>query len=257
MPREARTKSGTNVYHSIIRGINKQKIFLDSQDTTKIMKELKEAKEKYKYELYAYCIMQNHLHLLIKDKDNINKIMHRIMLQYSMYFNKKYERTGHLFQNRYLSKPVETDSYLITLQRYIHQNPYKMESYEWSSYRDYLGRGGITDIDFILNIFNNDRKKALEEFKNFTKYKLHKYTVSDIKDYEMDTKLPDEQVIKLITNRLGISNIDELKKYNVTIRNNYIREILQTDEIKVMQLSRVTGIDKKIISEIKKTCPKR
>ena len=109
MPRMPRKVSCTKVYHVILRGNDKQDIFLDEQDYKKFIKEILNTKEKYEYELYAYCLMTNHVHLIIYDKnDKLSKIIQSLAITYSPYFSKKYEKTGHLFQNRFLSKEVET-----------------------------------------------------------------------------------------------------------------------------------------------------
>ena len=115
MPRKFREKSFTNTYHCIIRGINKQNLFFDQQDKDKFLNELKKTKDKYNYSLYAYCIMSNHVHLLIKDNNNkLQSIMQSITISYSIYFNKKYDRSGHLFENRYKSSSIESKSYILT-----------------------------------------------------------------------------------------------------------------------------------------------
>ena len=140
MPRMARKFSNTKVYHIIFRGNDKQDIFFDQNDYKKFLKELTKAKEKYKFDLYAYCLMTNHIHLVVYDKnENLSKAMQRLILTYSIYFGKKYEKVGHLMQERFLSKNVETKEYLIRLCRYIHLNPVKakiakVNTYKWSSY---------------------------------------------------------------------------------------------------------------------------
>ena len=105
MPRSARETSNTKVYHIILRGNVKQDIFYDEQDYRKFIKEIKETKEKYQYILYSYCLMPNHVHMVLYDKnESLSKIMQSLEISYSKYFCKKYEKVGHLFQNRFLSK---------------------------------------------------------------------------------------------------------------------------------------------------------
>jgi len=149
MSRVARVKSSTKVYHVILRGNGKQDIFLDDEDKGKFLKEIKNTKEKYGYELYTYCLMTNHVHLVMFDKEEkLSKIMQSLEVAYSSYFSKKYEKVGHLFQNRFLSKPVETREYLMQVCRYIHQNPVKagiskVDDYNWSSYKEYITQSNI------------------------------------------------------------------------------------------------------------------
>ncbi len=157
MPRESRIKSALGIYHVMLRGINKQNIFFCEDDFLRMMHILQEApmeKDTATEEIisdslctiYAYCILDNHLHILIREgKQNISEIMKRIESRYAIYYNKKYERTGHLFQARFPSEPVNDSAYFFTLLRYIHRNPVKAleastpEEYPYSSWNEYTG----------------------------------------------------------------------------------------------------------------------
>lgn len=170
MPRMARKASNTKVYHVILRGNDKQDIFFDEQDYKKILKEIVNTKEKYKYELYAYCLMTNHVHLVIYDKnDMLSKIIQSLAVTYSAYFSKKYEKTGHLFQNRFLSKEVETSKYLMQVCRYIHQNSLKakistVDKYKWSSFKEYIYGEKIISTKMLLSLFRKYQTRSNREF---------------------------------------------------------------------------------------------
>ena len=126
MPRKAREKSESGIYHVMLRGINQQQIFEDEEDYNTFIKILEEVQQKSKFELFAYCLMGNHVHLMIKEgEENIETIFKRIGGKYVYYYNTKYERAGHLFQDRFKSEPIDTDSYFMVVLRYIHQNPIK------------------------------------------------------------------------------------------------------------------------------------
>ena len=126
MPRQARKKSKSNIYHSILRGINWQIIFEDSEDYTRFIETLDRYKAVSGHKVFAYCLMSNHIHILIKEeKEEPDLIMKRIACNYVYWYNSKYYRNGHLFQDRFRSEPVETDEYFLTVLRYIHQNPIK------------------------------------------------------------------------------------------------------------------------------------
>ena len=144
MPRIARKKSISNIYHVMIRGINRQNIFEEDEDRLCFMKILDQCKKISGFKLYAFVLMSNHIHLLIKPSgEALNIVFTRIETRYAMWFNRKYQRTGYLFQNRFRSEAVETDQYFMTVLRYILQNPMKagMESrpgsYRWSRYLAY------------------------------------------------------------------------------------------------------------------------
>lgn len=256
MPRLSRELSPTGRYHSMLRGINKQKIFFDKQDIYKFINELERTKEKYNYELYAYCLMPNHVHLEIYDKDNcIGKIMQSLAVGYVSYFNQKYERVGHLFQNRYLSKTIEYKEYLMNLIRYIHQNPEKAgicktEDYQWSSYKDYIYGSGITDTEFILSMFSNDKSKARQIFKEYNKRILNIEGTEEVLDYEILTSLEDDTLINIIKHKVGINDILEIQKYNKKHRDKIVSIIKGINGTTNRQISRVLEIDRKLVDRV-------
>lgn len=262
--REARKLTQSKLYHVIIRGINRQDIFFDNQDKRKFKKELKKAKEKFEYSLYAYVLMPNHVHLIIYDKDNnLSKIMHSILVSFSEYTNKKYKRNGHLFQNRFKSKPIEDNEYLKTAIKYIHYNPEKAgiaryNEYEWSSYKEYTNENSynLTDTDYVLKLMketNNISAKA-EFIKQHAEYKESK--LSEIKnriEYELENKINDEELISFIIFELKLENIYELQHYNVEYLKELLIPIFKELNVNAFQLSRVTGIPKDIVYKIKKS----
>ena len=253
MPRTSRKISSTGIYHCILRGIDKQDIFLENMDRIKFTNEIIKTKEKYNYELYAYCFMDNHVHMMIKDTNNtIHKIMQSLTIRYSEYFNKKYDRTGHLFQNRFLSKPVENERYALTLQRYIHQNPPNMWKYSWSSYNEYIQTTKITDVEFILNLFSKSKQEAIKEFIKFNNIRDKKITGKQYMEYEISNCISDSDAIEIIKNNLNIKNVLEIKKYNTKIRDDCIEKIIDMKGFTNRQVARILQIDKKTIYRIDK-----
>ena len=253
MARQLRKISSTGDYHIILRGINRQDIFLDNQDYYKFMKELKNTKDKYNYNIYAYVLMPNHVHIELKDnKNEISKIMHRLSVSYSIYFNKKYERVGHVFQDRFLSKPVESTEYLLNLMRYIHQNPEKAnisktEDYKWSSYKEYLYQNGITDTSLILEKFNKDKNIALSNFQEYNHTLLNLKKDVDILEYEISLRLTDEQLINILKEKLGEQNLQNVQHYNKEYRMKVLKDINEIKGTSKMQIARVLGINRKLI----------
>ena len=126
MPREARKLSGSNIYHVMLRGINRQDIFEDDSDRRHFMFVLKECKEISGFRLHAFVLMSNHIHVLIEPADEpLDTVISRIGIRYAVWYNRKYQRAGHLFQDRFRSENVETDQYYMTVFRYILRNPAK------------------------------------------------------------------------------------------------------------------------------------
>jgi len=158
MTRRKREVSTLGIYHVMLRGINKQDIFLDSNDFESMLKALREVQCKKGPDgrvlnrdnctFYAYCILHNHMHVLIKEGElSISDIMKRLQDRFVAIYNRKYDRVGHLFQDRFASEPVNDNGYLMQLLKYIHRNPVKAmeastpEEYEWSSWKEYLSAG--------------------------------------------------------------------------------------------------------------------
>ena len=249
MPRQGRVLSSTGIYHIILRGVNKQDIFFDDQDKYKFTKEIIKTKEKYEYQIFSYCLMPNHVHLEIKAENNtLSKIIQTLGVSYSSYFNKKYERVGHLFQDRYFSKPVENEEYLLKLHQYIHQNPLKagidsLDKYKWSSYRKYIygEEDKITDTELISSYFVN--KQDLQKFNN----EIINFNYEDILEFEIKHQFTDEEVIRIIQKEIGIQNIQDVQKFNKLHREEVLNKLKKINGIKCAQISRVLGISKKII----------
>ncbi|MBU1006602.1 MAG: transposase [Candidatus Omnitrophica bacterium] len=146
MPRLARTFMKQSCYHVIIRGNQRQRVFKRGKDYVRYLRILKKAKKKYGILLYAYCLMPNHVHLLIEAATSMNmsKFMQWVNRGYSAYFNNTYKTVGHLWQGRFISKPIMKDQYMIHCANYIESNPLRTEipmvdniaDYKWSSYRE-------------------------------------------------------------------------------------------------------------------------
>ncbi|MFC1703551.1 transposase [Candidatus Omnitrophota bacterium] len=143
MPRSARILLNKACYHIIARGNQSQPIFLSQTDYALYLHLLKRYKSKYPFNLYAFCLMKNHVHLALEptDSSELSKAMQGINLSYAIYFNYKYQKNGHLWQGRFKSMVVAKDEYLNTCLNYIEANPLragmvkKLEEYRWSSYR--------------------------------------------------------------------------------------------------------------------------
>ncbi|SES72306.1 REP element-mobilizing transposase RayT [Salinibacillus kushneri] len=145
MPRKLRVWHTGEIYHITARGNRKEKIFIETRDYLKYLHYLSDAQENLDYNLHAYCLMPNHVHLLIEMKQiPISQVIKNVHTRYAMYFNFKYEKVGHLFQDRFKSKIVHSSEYLLKVSSYIHLNPIKAgilnkaEKYPWSSYYYYL-----------------------------------------------------------------------------------------------------------------------
>jgi REP element-mobilizing transposase RayT len=249
MPRTARKKSKTGIYHIVLRGVNRQTIFEDNEDAEKFLQTLKDYKDKSGYKIYAYCLMGNHIHLLIKEeKEELGIIMRRIGASYVYWYNWKYNRSGHLFQDRYKSEVVEDEKYLINVIRYIHQNPLKanivkdISEYKWSSYSEYVGKHKVIDSDLVFSIFSNDRKKAISVFKEFHK----KSSDDNYLDIKENKRLRDNEAIEIIKNTCDVFHCIELQSLEKDERDKYLKT-LKEKGLSTRQIARLTGISRSIV----------
>lgn len=248
MSRLAREKSSTGIYHVMLRGIDKRDIFLQDQDKERFLYYLFRARERGGFELYGYCLMSNHVHLLLKEGEELGKSIKRITVAYVQWHNKVYERTGHLFQNRYRSETVEDDMYFIGVLRYIHQNPIKakmvknMKDYKWSSYHDYIlsynGEEVIIDTGPIKDYFGS--------FKSFRNYMMESNDDNRFLEYKAKKPYSDEKLRGLICEKLDIDKIADMPKLE---RDRIIHDLYQSTGTSIRQLSRVTRIGRGIVQK--------
>lgn len=172
--RKCRIYTKKGFYHVVIRGVNKQNIFMEDEDRKFFLSLLKKYGKKYEISLHTHTLMDNHAHFLLKDKNkNLSPFMQILTSVYARWFNRKYDRVGHLFQNRFLSEVVEDIVYYMTVFRYILQNPEKAgickaSEYGWSSYQHYKNKSRLIDVDAVLEIFRT--RKRLYKFISQKEY---------------------------------------------------------------------------------------
>jgi REP element-mobilizing transposase RayT len=221
MPRQKRLLSPTHIYHVMVRGNSGRDIFLDDEDRKRLLRIIETKKKEEGFILFAYCLMNNHFHLLLKEnRDNISQIMKKINTSYALYFNKKYQLSGHLFQNRFRSEVVESDSYLLAIVRYIHNNPVKSglvsfpQDYSWSSYLNYINhQGRLVDTNQVLGIFSEDISQAYIQFIEFSKEFEQRHHFMEYKEQNQHRKeINDYSKVRYFVNKF-------LKKHQITLNS--------------------------------------
>lgn len=252
MPRRPRERSSSGIYHIMIRGINKQSLFESNDDRYRYLATLNEYADLGKFIFWGYCLMDNHIHLLIKEaEDDISTSIKRISASYVFWYNKKYERCGHLFQERFKSEIVEGDINLLRVLRYIHQNPLKaglcnsLREYEWSSYNEYVKKPIIVNTEYCLNLFSQDREKAIILYKKY----MYEDNEDRCLDYGSYKNITDQELRNKMT-KMGISNINEIQHLNMNDRNNVLLSLKNIRGVTLRQLARMTGISKSLIGKL-------
>jgi putative transposase len=256
MPRTARTRSKTGIYHVMLRGNERKNIFKDDEDKTKFLDILFRKKEDENYFLYAYCLMDNHLHLIIKEnKIDIAAIMKGIGIAYAYYFNQKYRRVGHVFQDRFKSEIVEDESYLLSVIRYVHQNPQAagigvMETYSWSSFQRYINIqvSGMQEILEVLGLFSLDTSIAIRSFRDFH---LSKELESSSLDMEINKITMDyaevSSQIDQIMLKIGLNRQDLQKREYMSERKMLLKNLLETTGWSLRKIAEITGLNREVV----------
>ena len=246
MPNTIRPISETGYYHLIIRGNGKQIIFEERADYIHFLHNLKQYSSENKITINAFCLMENHVHLLIYDKEhNQSLFMKRLAGNYALWFNKKYDRAGHLFQGRYTCRMIESDDALCSVFRYILNNPLKAgicppAEYQWSSYGRYGDPRSFVDTKILVEL--------LGSFEEYAAYINMKY--EDCEDPEFQSPVHDDEWAKEVMQKiLNIENGSSIQSYDKESRNEALRQ-LRENGLSIRQIERLTGISKGIIQRV-------
>lgn len=253
MSRGLRKLATSNVYHIIMRGIDKQDIFYDDKDKTFFLYQLLEVKKKFDLQIYAYCLMYNHIHLVIRvQKDLLSKSIQSLGIRYSQYFNKKYNRSGAFFEERFNSKCIEDKKYLLDVCRYVHRNPENAgfattENYKWSSYNEYIKKEKFIDKKVLLYYFNNDINQFIEFTINYKRDLLQQ--TREFLEYECIKKLTDEDLANIIIKKFKLNSINDISKFNQIEKIDLIKSLKEIPGTNITQLARVTRINRGLIQK--------
>ena len=231
----------------MLRGINGQQIFADSEDYEKLLEILKYCKAISEFEIFAYCLMSNHIHLLLQEnKEPIELVMKRIATRFVYWYNIKYQRVGHLFQDRFKSEPVENDEYFLTVIRYIHQNPVKAgickkpQDYNYSSYNEFFRKETLVDCDFVFEMIETD------DFIKFNNEKAFEQCL-DIEE-KPTIRVTDEQAKKIIMKYSKCRSISEFEVLPTDLKEKYIKKF-HANGVSIRQISRLCGETKGLVEK--------
>ncbi len=256
LPRSARLKSSTGIYHIINRGANKQEIFHDDADRIRFLNTVKKYKNTTAMKVYAWCLMNNHYHLLVKEgNEGISLVMKRIGVSYANYYNWKYDTVGHLFQGRFKSENVETEKSLVMVARYIHQNPVKAymvthpNEWKWSSCLGYYGKSvfptDLLECYDILRMFSPAQSIAQKKFKEFNERNNNDEFLEE--DVEIRKRLTDDAARIEIKKQLGSYEIPQIKSLPMDQRNQILRKVKRIKGLSQRQAARILGISPNLL----------
>ncbi len=255
MPRGPRRQSASGIYHIMVRGIAQSQIFYDDDEREAMLERLTRYKEQCGFEILAWSLMSNHLHLALsvnRAKEPLATIMKRLLLSYSHFFNKKHDRVGYLFQDRYKSKPIDDESYLLAAVRYIHRNPVEIgEGISfWTSSDAYQGRGrwtALLDGELVLRLFSEDEDEARHAFLTFLQgeeclQSLPEWGFAD------GGRMRDAQAIELIRAFGNLQDCTKSVHMKKADRDEMIRQC-RGKGCSVRQIARLTGLNRGIVEK--------
>lgn len=243
----------TGFYHVCARGMGKQLIFEGDEDRWEFLELMRDCCREEGVTDIAWCLMGNHVHLVLADyEDAMSAVMHRLLLTYARRFNKRTGRTGHLFQNRFDRRSLDTDRYLMAAIRYVHANPQEagialIERYPWSSFAEYLRAydndttRGFSDPSCVLELFGSA--------EGFIAYSLStpdgsEPALCDMKETEWERHAFADKMAKSLGVPLrGVKAAPPARRDTVIVG-------LHDAGFTVRQIERYTGIGKSTVSRI-------
>ncbi|OGO77925.1 MAG: hypothetical protein A2Y23_04205 [Clostridiales bacterium GWB2_37_7] len=255
MPRQARIQSPTDYYHVMMRGNNRESIFSTDEQKRLFLKSLKTQSEDHLIDITAYCLMDNHVHIVVKaNMTDLSKAIKCINIKYAMSFNQNRDRIGHVFQDRFKSEIIEDDKYLLQVIRYIHNNPVaaKMvklpEDYYWSSYNEYMNENTIIESQqrqFVLGCFSHDIKQFLE----FHKQKDNNEYLEIKEDLEKERLEKAQEIISAYFTKKGLIDAKQVIKDPVNLEG-IIRELLRGSQLTHRQIANLLETSNNIVHKV-------
>ena len=249
----------------MLRGINRQDLFEDREDYVRMLGYLQQMLDQYDEQgnrlpplctFYAYCLMSNHVHLLLKvNQEGIGSTIKHLAVMYAMYYNQKYSRSGHVFQDRFKSEPVNDMPYFVTLLRYIHQNPTKagivckVGDYDLSSWKEYTGE--VPGAACLCATNATLKRMPLEDLKELVEAPLEDEVQCLELDETVRVTVGDREVRQHLLERWGIADSIKVQELGKDKRNEIIISCLELGT-GLRQLSRLTGVTYGVINKLNK-----
>lgn len=266
MARRARMSSVTGIYHIVICGREYREIFHDAEDFSNMLSIIGKAKRDKGFQLLAYCLMDNHAHILLKEGlDALSTSMRRITVGYAKYYQKKYEQLGHVFQDRFKSEPVEIINNLPQLIDFIHCNPIKAGIiskagvYRWSSYGSYSHANGEqddqTDVLVLQKILKEYGMQDYTPAEEVNAIKIGFLEVMGISEEHIDTAdIP--VIVSGIMREYALKLEDLHELVDKAKRDLVLAELRQATKMPIRRLAAMTGLSKDIVFRADKNISK-
>ena len=259
MPRRPRNLSSTGIYHVILRSVNQHIIFEEDSDYQKFIYILSDCKRKYDIKIYAYCLMDNHIHILLNSPaDKLAVFFQSLGTRFVRWYNNKYLRTGHLFQDRYHSTTIESERAFLAALVYIHDNPVKANmclypsEYRWSSYNAYYGKKNSLIDAALADKIAGDRDSLHRFFSRANNHSNDELFVNDHRNPKLF--LTDEKALEVFISTSELSSTSEVNNLNKVERNRLVHN-LRIKGLTVKQVARLMDISETTVKRLSKMIP--
>jgi REP-associated tyrosine transposase len=230
----------------ICRGNNRQAIFRDDADRQRYLEKLSFYCQEKNVDLLSYCLLPHHVHLLVETpKGNLSKIMQGFQTSYTVYFNKRYRRTGHVFEQRYKALVVDKDNYLFKVSRYIHLNPVsarlmeRPQDFRWRSYGAYLEGKGLTGLstESVLGYFSGSRSRQLRQYRDYVEGDGSEKTQNPAPEVIKQIFVGDEDFVDAATRKWKRSFVEEAR-YSFQQIVEALSAVMRADREEIRQAQR-------------------
>ena len=258
MTHPPRKQSPTDFYHLYSRGNGRQIIFEDPSDNDRFLFCLARALKESNTSLYAYCLMSNHYHLVIKSQyASLADFAYELNCNYARYFNRAHNHVGHLFQDRFCSEPIHDDEYFLSAIRYVHRNPVEARitttcDYPWSSYAAYLeaSTSSIQSAAASVPVETSTALAMLGGVEAFKDFHAHSGKQSFEDDAPMRTQLATADILSVARRALDGADPLTIKSLPRKERDRDIR-LLKSSRLSIRQIALITGISRSAIQRVR------
>ena len=255
MPRKPRVISSTGIYHIILRSVNQHIIFEEDADYRKFLYILADCREFYDIDIYAYCLMDNHIHLMVRmSPDKLASFFQSLGARFVRWYNTKYCRSGHLFQDRFHSSVIDSKAYFLSTLTYIHDNPIKANicrfpsEYRWSSYNGYYGENNpLLNVKFAYDVAGS--KESLIKYFTCNCTASESEEISKV-DHGIGHFVTDEKALDIFKDVTKLNSTSEVEHLNKEQRNYFVRK-LKTEGLTLKQIARIMDIS---LSTVNRVC---
>lgn len=248
MPRIQRQASESGYYHVMLRGNARQLLFESDDDRRAFLSALDTVMEKTGLCLLAWCLMDNHVHFVVDAHDcALSDAMRSLAIRYAHRFNQKADRVGHVFQDRYRSKPIESDAYLLEAVRYVHNNPLEIGAsaaqYPWSSYHEYTGTPVRVNPAPLLEMIG-----GADQFPAFCSEHVDPSYVA-----QLGWARDEDASVALSKELLGIDDLQAIKAMDLERRNDLLLKMHEELRLSIRMIERLTGIGRGTVAKAVKS----